>query len=174
MTAHFASIMQLGYVVDDVDAAIEHWAHKLGVGPFFVTERVPYAQVTFRGAPCDAQTKVALASHRGMQIELIEQVAGGPSIFTEFLARRGPGLHHVCALTDDLQTDLEAWSARGVEVLQGGSTTTGIGFAYLDTDPDDAGRVLELVHASAGLRRFFDRIEAAADQWDGRVTRHEL
>ncbi|MFN6979945.1 MAG: VOC family protein, partial [Gemmobacter sp.] len=98
----FGPVMQLGYVVPDLDAALRHWSGTLGVGPFFVTAAVPYAELTFRGAPVAAETRVALASHRGMQIELIAQVAGGRTVFSDFLARRGGGMHHVCALTDDL------------------------------------------------------------------------
>ncbi|GKY89590.1 VOC family protein [Sinisalibacter aestuarii] len=172
--AGFGKIMQLGYVVVDVDAAIDHWAGVLGVGPFFVSRRVPYAEVSYRGQPCDAEIAVALASHRGMQIEIIQQVAGGRSMFTDFIDRAGGGLHHVCALTDDLEADLASWKMRGVDVLMGGTTTAGIPFAYLDTDPDDCGRVLELVQPTPGLARFFAKIDAAAEAWDGREARVDL
>lgn len=174
MAAGFGEIRQLGYVVPDMDAAIEHWASVMGVGPFYVTSRVPYAEVSYRGAPCDAETSVALASHRGMQIEIIQQVSGGASIFRDFLDRTGGGLHHVCAVTADLEADLKAWKRRGVGVLQGGTTTAGIPFAYLDTDPSDRGGVLELVQPTAGLMRFFARIDAAAEAWDGKTARIEL
>ena len=174
MTAGFGTIMQLGYVVDDMDAAVDHWARIMGVGPFFVSSRVPYAKVHYRGAPCDAEIAVALASHRGMQIEIIQQVGGGTSIFTDFLSRTGGGLHHVCALSDDLDADLATWKSRGVDVLQGGVTTAGIPFAYLDTDPADQGRVLELVQPSPGLTRFFAKIDAAGADWDGVEARIDL
>ena len=174
MPAHFGRIMQMGYVVPDLDAAIDHWAGVMGVGPFFVSRRVPYAEVAFRGQPCDAEIAVALASHHGLQIEIIQQVAGGASMFTEFVERTGGGLQHVCALTDDLAADVAAWQARGVGVLMGGTTTAGIPFAYLDTDPAQQGRVLELVQPSPGLTRFFARIDAAGAAWDGQQARIEL
>ncbi|MFN3642755.1 MAG: VOC family protein [Gemmobacter sp.] len=170
----FGPVMQLGYVVPDLDAALRHWSGTLGVGPFFVAAAIPYAELTFRGAPVAAETRVALASHRGMQIELIAQVAGGRTVFSDFLARRGGGMHHVCALTDDLAGDLAAWAARGVGVLQAGRTAAGVAFAYLDTDPDDRGGVLELVQPTPGLLRFFARIDAAAATWDGRAPRIDL
>ncbi|MCL7466127.1 VOC family protein [Phaeovulum sp. NW3] len=172
--AGFGDVMQLGYVVDDMDRAIDHWARVLGVGPFFVANRVPYAQVSYLGQPCDAEISVALASHRGMQIEIIQQVGGGRSIFADFMARTGGGLHHVCALTDDLTRDLADWKTRGVDVLQGGVTMAGIPFAYLATDPDDRGRVLELVQPSPGLTRFFAKIDGAGRSWDGQDARIDL
>lgn len=174
MGATFGQIMQLGYVVDDLDAALDHWVRVMGVGPFFVADAVPYAEVHYRGAPTDAETRVALASHQGLQIELIQQTGGGRSVFTDFVARTGGGLHHVCALTQDLDADLVSWRSRGIGVLQGGRTKAGIPFAYLDTDPDDKGRVLELVQPSRGLLRFFETIEKAAETWDGETARHEL
>lgn len=161
------AVVQLGYVVADLREALDHWTGTLGVGPFLVTPRIDYAEVHHRGQPVQVEIAVALASHRGLQIEVIQQTGGGPSMFSEFLARRGGGLHHVCLLTDDLAADLAAWQARGVGVLMGGRTAAGIPFAYLDTDPEDQGRVIELVQPTAGLRRFFARLDALADTWDG-------
>lgn len=174
MSQRFGKIMQLGYVVHDLDAEVDHWTRVMGVGPFFVTGTVPYDTVTFRGAPCDAETRVAIASRDGMQIEIIQQTGGGASTFTEFLEATGGGLHHVCALTDDLEADIAAWAARGVDVLQGGVTKAKIPFAYMDTDPDNRGRVLELVQPSPGLLRFFDKIETTCAGWDGQTARIDL
>jgi catechol 2,3-dioxygenase-like lactoylglutathione lyase family enzyme len=169
----FGPVMQMGYVVPDLDAALARWTGVMGVGPFFVAD-VPMDGTQFRGSPVSGAMRVALAVHGGMQVELIQQVSGGRTAFTDFLDRRGGGLHHVCALTDDLDRDLAVWAARGVGVLQGGRTAAGVAFAYLDTDPDDAGGVLELVQPTPGLTRFFARITAAADGWDGTNPRIDL
>ena len=168
MAHHFGRIMQMGYVVADLDAAARHWSQVLGVGPFFVADAIPYETVHFRGRPIALSTRVAIAYHGDMQIELIQQVSGDPSTFTEFVQRRGGGLHHVCALTDDLGGDVAAWAARGVPVLQGGRTAVGIGFAYLDTGGGFDGALLELVEGRRGLLRYFETIRKAADEWDGR------
>lgn len=160
-------IVQMGYVVDDLDAALAHWTGVMGVGPFLVTPRIDYASVHYFGAPCDAEITVALASHHGMQIELIHQFAGGASPFRRFLDRRGPGLHHVCQLTDDLDADLAYWAQKGVGVAMGGVTTAGVPFAYLDNDREDHGGMLEIVQPTAGIMRFFDKLERLATGWDG-------
>lgn len=163
----FPPIMQLGYVVRNLDAALDHWVRVLGVGPFYVTGSVPYAQVQFRGRPIEIETRVAIAYHGDIQIEVMEQTGGDGSMFSEFLARHGEGLHHVCAETDDLAAMTARMAARGVGVLQGGQTKAGIPFAYFDTDPFDQGRVLEVVQPTPGLTRFFDRLKQAARDWDG-------
>lgn len=163
----FGPIVQMGYVVPDLDAALAHWTGVLGVGPFIVTPRIDYAELSFRGRPVRAEVAVALASHRGMQIELIQQTGGDPTMFTEFIARRGGGLHHTCVLSDDLDADLRAWAARGIGVLMGGRTAAGIPFAYLDSDPADMGGVVEIVRPTPGLRRFFAKLDTLAAGWDG-------
>jgi len=171
MTNHahplFPPIMQLGYVVRNLDAALDHWVKALGVGPFFVTPHVPYAEVHHRGRQIEIETRVAIAYHGALQIEVLEQTGGDVSMFTEFLDRRGGGLHHVCAVTDDLAALTARFAGRGVGVLQGGQTAAGIPFAYFDTDPDDTGRVLEVVQPTPGLTRFFDKLQVAASGWDG-------
>lgn len=163
-----SGIVQLGYVVPDLGAALDHWTKTLGVGPFLVTSRIDYAELHYRGKPIAIDNAVALASWRGMQIEIIQQTSGDDSMFTNFIARRGGGLHHVCVLSDDLNGDLAAWQAAGTTVLMGGRTAAGIPFAYLDSDPDDAGRVIEIVQPSPGLTRFFARLDQLAESWDGR------
>lgn len=174
MGSRFGKIMQMGYVVDDLDAAVDQWANVLGVGPFFIMETVPYASVTYRGKPCNAETSVAISSHAGMQIEIIQQTGGGESIFTEFLSATGGGLHHMCTLCEDLEADLAAWAKRGIEPLQAGVTKAKIPFAYLDTDPDNQGHILELVRPSPGLLGFFDKIDEASASWDGRASRIDI
>lgn len=163
----FGPIVQMGYVVPDLDSALRHWTQVLGVGPFLVTPRIDYAELHYRGRPVRVENTVALAAHHGMQIELIQQTGGEPSAYSDFIARRGGGLHHACILTDDLDADLGAWAARGVGVLMGGRTVAGIPFAYLDSDPADMGGVIEMVQPTPGLTRFFARLDTLAAGWDG-------
>lgn len=160
-------VVQMGYVVADLERALDHWTKRLGVGPFLVAPRIDYAELYLRGTPIRIENSVALASHGGMQIELIQQTGGDASIFAEFLARRGGGLHHVCMLSEDIERDLAAWRAAGTEPLMHGRTTAGIPFAYLDSDPDDEGRIIELVQPTPGLRKFFSKLDALSEDWDG-------
>ena len=36
MTPRFGPVMQLGFVVPDLDRAMAHWTGNVGVGPFYV------------------------------------------------------------------------------------------------------------------------------------------
>jgi methylmalonyl-CoA/ethylmalonyl-CoA epimerase len=50
-------------------------------------------------------------------VELCAPAAGGDSAIARFLARRGPGLHHVCFEVDDLPAALAALKAAGVRLI---------------------------------------------------------
>jgi methylmalonyl-CoA/ethylmalonyl-CoA epimerase len=50
-------------------------------------------------------------------VELCAPAAAGNESLTRFLARRGPGLHHVCFEVDDLAQSLAALKAAGVRLI---------------------------------------------------------
>ncbi|GMV06693.1 MAG: methylmalonyl-CoA epimerase [Gemmatimonadota bacterium] len=49
-------------------------------------------------------------------VELLEPL-GPETTVGRFLAKRGPGLHHIAYRSPDLQADLDALAARGVELI---------------------------------------------------------
>jgi hypothetical protein len=166
MSRLFGPVMQTAYVVRDLDAAMAHWTGTLGVGPFFVTQSVPYAEVRYRGRPITIATRVAIAYSGEQQVELIHQTAGDRSMFTDFL-ETGAGMHHVCVVAADYPAAIALAAGHGLEILQDGVTTAGIRFAYLDRPGTPRGSVLEVVEGSRGLLRFFDRLKQTAATWDG-------
>ncbi len=159
--------MQNGFVVPDLNAAIEHWARTMRVGPFFVFERVAFKECWYRGAPAtDIDLTVAIAYWGDVQIELIRQRNQVPSIYTDFAARGGSGLQHMGVMSQDLDADLARLKTRGIEPVQHG-TAPGMRFAYVPTDFHPGGMV-ELIEATPKAVAFFARIRAAARAWDGR------
>jgi methylmalonyl-CoA/ethylmalonyl-CoA epimerase len=60
-TTLFGPVMQLGFVVPDLEAAIEQWRRRIGLGPFFVLSGVEFAELRYRGQPTGVQMVVALA-----------------------------------------------------------------------------------------------------------------
>jgi len=158
--------MQNGFVVSDLEAAVKHWSGKLGVGPFFLLEHIPFGTLYFRGRPVTFDMSVALAQWGEMQIELIVQHDEMPSIYSEFRTRHGTGLQHVGVMTADLDADLARLRLNSVEPVQWGSTSTGIRFAYVNTD-DHAGGMLELIERGPAIEAFFGMVRQAAVAWDG-------
>ena len=41
MSRHFGAIRQLGYVVHDIEAAMDYWSKTLGGGPWLYNPKVP-------------------------------------------------------------------------------------------------------------------------------------
>ena len=160
-------IMQNAYLVTNLDAAIAHWTGVMGVGPFFLFEHIPFRELRFRGQPAGpVDLTVAIAYWGEVQIELVRQHDPTPSIYTEFAAARGTGLHHVGVLTESVERDLARWAGRGVRPVQEGRAA-GMRFAYLATDHHPGGMV-ELIESTPATTGFFARMHAAAREWDGR------
>jgi hypothetical protein len=99
-----------------------------------------------RGRPVEYKMRVALAWIGPLRIELI-QILGGDTVYDEFVARHGYGVHHFGLLVDDMPAAIAQAQAAGLEMTMDGS---GFGldgdghYAYLETD-DLLGTTLELI-----------------------------
>jgi len=92
------------------------------------------------------KVRAQVAEKEGLRVELLEAFPAGSGPLAKFLAKRGPGLHHVALCTADLEGDLARLQAAGVRPLKG-YPAAGLGgsrVAFLD--PKTTGGVLfELV-----------------------------
>ena len=166
MSVFFGEIRQLGYVVPDIEAAMDYWSRVLGVGPFFYAERVPVVNFTYRGAPSSPVTSVALANSGAVQVELIQQRNDAPTMYRDFVAAKGSGLQHVAYWTQNFDADMERLSARGFKVGMGGEVGARGRFVYFETEYHP-GAVIELSEVEGPKGRMFDLIRNAAAGWDG-------
>ncbi|WP_336951350.1 VOC family protein [Sphingobium aromaticivastans] len=83
-------LVQLAYVVEDMHAALAHWTHAVGAGPFFrMTVEVPDG--LYRGTRGPIVYEAAFGNHGWMNIELIAQSSPTPSVYREKLDSTGPG-----------------------------------------------------------------------------------
>jgi catechol 2,3-dioxygenase-like lactoylglutathione lyase family enzyme len=127
---------QIGILVRDLDEAlqtygalrtVESWA-LYTYGPEFV----PHLE--YWGQPGRFSMRIALGG-ASPQVELIEPL-DGPSIYHEWLALHGYGLHHLGFYVESLEVTIRAMTDAGFAVMQ---TGTGYGaegdggFAYFDT-----------------------------------------
>ncbi len=111
-------IRQIGYVVTDLDRALQSWV-ELGVGPWLVIRGLPM-RALYRGEPCETTLSLALSNSGELQLELIQQQDDAPSIFTEFLASRGPGYHQLAYWTEDFDATVKAVADAGWPVVWSG------------------------------------------------------
>ncbi|KPF85670.1 hypothetical protein IP70_11015 [alpha proteobacterium AAP38] len=167
MSRIFGPIMQNGFVVRDLDAAMRHWVEVLGVGPFYVLPRVAFAETTYRGQSVDIEMAVATAYSGDLQIELVQQLNSAPSVYRAFLDAGRQGLHHVGVASADYAADLARATAHGLTIAQGGRTQADTGFAYFDNEGAFPGTMVELFEATPALMKFFAKVQAASRDWDG-------
>jgi catechol 2,3-dioxygenase-like lactoylglutathione lyase family enzyme len=141
-------IDQVCVVVRNLDKAMAEYHDRLGIGPwrYFTFAKPPLRELTFRGEPANYSMRVAFAQYGQLQFELIEPVAG-PTIYHEFLAEHGEGIHHFGSIVPSLDAAIAEAEAAGYRVIQSGRGT-GLGgdggFAYLST-ADALGAVFELI-----------------------------
>lgn len=168
-TTLFGPVMQLGFVVPDLEAAARHWI-RLGVGPFYVLDRVEFADCHYHGEPVDFHMSVALAQWGNVQVELIQQRDEVPTIYTDFVLARHGGLQHLGVLVESVEDALGNLGDQGIQVVQAGSTAAGTRFAYVNTDRlpgAHPGGMIELIERSPAIESYFERVRRAAEDWDG-------
>ena len=163
MSALFGPVIQQGYVVPDIQAAMRHWIER-GIGPFFIEEHIrPKGE--YDGKPIRPDLSAAFAYSGDQQIEVIEQHDDDPTIYGDFLeVHPNGGLQHLAVWVDDIaQTtaDLET-AGRRYTVRQ----RYGDGHAYLDS-ADQPGVMVQLMARSGHLVELMDTIRAASIGWDG-------
>jgi catechol 2,3-dioxygenase-like lactoylglutathione lyase family enzyme len=171
MSRFFGEIRQLGYVVHDIEQAMEYWHRELGVGPWYYNPRVPIRNYRYRGREYEVHNSVALANSGPLQVELIQTRNDAPSMYRDFLAAGQAGLQHVAYWTSDYDADLARLTGQGFQVVMSGEVGDRGRFCYFDV-PAHAGAhpgtVIELSEVAGPKGRLFDLIRAAAQGWDGK------
>lgn len=104
MSRIFGQINQIGYVVHDLQASMEHWVAQ-GVGPWFYMDPVVTDYFRYRGADSGMKMAAAVANSGDIQIELIQPLNDEPSLYKDFLDVGREGAQHVAYWTADYQGD---------------------------------------------------------------------
>ncbi len=121
-------IDHLGIAVRSLEEGLRFYADALGM-PVCGRETVEAERV-----------QVAMLAAGASRIELLE-AADGDSAIAKFLAKRGPGLHHVALKVDDLRATAVRLAAAGAKVLGEPQIGAG-GHEYLFVHPSSTGGVL--------------------------------
>jgi len=129
-------ISQVAVVVKDLQRAMENYWKTLGIGPWSVYTFAPPAlrEPEVRRKSVHYSMRLALTKVGLVELELIEPLEG-PSIYKEFLAKKGEGLHHLGFVVDDLDGALAAFSNMGIDILMSGKWGDVSEYYYMDTEP---------------------------------------
>ena len=94
----------IGIAVSDLDAAIKLYAE------------TAHTEVTLRERLAEQGVELAFLNTGGSKLELLAPL-GPQSTMAKFLARRGPGLHHICYRVDDIVAELARLSKSGATLI---------------------------------------------------------
>ncbi|MDP8910734.1 MAG: methylmalonyl-CoA epimerase [Actinomycetota bacterium] len=126
-------IHHLGVAVDDLDEAVATYERLLG------------AEVEHRATVPEQGVDAASLRVGESRVELL--AALGPETFVgRFLAKRGPGMHHVAYEVDDIRLTLTELASQGAELIDAQPRRGLFGLEVAFVHPDSAHGVLsELV-----------------------------
>lgn len=122
-------IHHVAVVVEDMDKALSFWRDALGLSLH-----------ELRDVPAE-QSQVAFLPLQGAEVELVMPTSAESGI-AKYLAKRGPGMHHLCLQVDDLEGMLARLKAQGVRLINDVPRTTADGRQYAFIHPESTGGVL--------------------------------
>jgi len=97
-------IDHIAIVVDDIQSALGFWQEALGLKLAEVEE------------VAEQKSVVAFLPMGESEVELVKPTTDDSGV-ARFLAKRGPGMHHICFEVNDLQTILDELKAKGVRLI---------------------------------------------------------
>lgn len=166
-------IVQLGYSVPDIDAAIERWRSAFNVGPIFVNREIR-VQGIYRGAASVFYNTSAFIQWGNMQIELTQQLDDAPSMLRDVCP---PGETRVISyawFADEWASEVHQLNGQGFEtVFTAAVPAIGVQVAFVDTRAA-IGVLAEVHQNSEFLRNQYRKIAHAAASWDGTRPVREL
>lgn len=101
MESQLKKLLQIGIIVEDIEAATKKYEEILGMGPWKTggISAANMPKLHADGKPTDLEFKNAFFHCFGMEIELIQPVS--ESVYATWLKEHGPGIHHIAVVTND-------------------------------------------------------------------------
>ncbi len=156
-------IVQIGYLVENVQEGIAFWSKQLGIGPWMEFRNVTM-EGTYRGQPTSIRMHVALGYQGELQIELIEPVNDAPSPYRGADGKVLLGIHHIAWLSDRLEDSVQPMLESGCTIaLMAENPTTRV--AYLE-NPAAPAVLYEFIESTATAELIKQGI-ATSRNWDG-------
>ena len=122
-------IDHVAVVVTDLHQSLGFWRDALGIELH-----------ELRDVPAE-MSQVAFLPLAGSEIELVQPTTDDSGI-AKYLAKRGPGMHHLCLEVDDIVGMLAQLKAKGVRLINEQPRTAADGKSYAFVHPESTGGVL--------------------------------
>lgn len=123
------SINHVAIVVDDMEKSLAFWRDALGINLH-----------ELRDVPAE-KSQVAFLPLAGAEIELVKPTSDDSGL-AKYLARRGPGMHHVCLEVDDINGMMAQLKARGIRLINEEPRAAADGKRYAFIHPESTNGVL--------------------------------
>ena len=159
-------VHHVGYVVEDLEAAIDRFVRTQGVGPFFVIEHVPFDEVTYTGEPAVYDHSSAFGGWGPITVELTEVHAVEPAGLADALVKPGGGVGHVAWVVDSIEEESANLEPAGIRPFHTGRIGPVYG-VWFHGGPL-FGHPIEVLQRSEELLGFHEMARAAGENWDGR------
>lgn len=127
--AKVISINHVAMVVGDMESSLSFWRDALGL-----------ALHELRDVPSE-NSRIAFLPLAGSEVELVLPTSDDSGV-AKYLAKRGPGIHHICLEVDDLDAMVAQLKARGIRLINEEARFTSAGVKYAFVHPESAGGVL--------------------------------
>lgn len=167
MSRLFGEVRQIGYVVEDIEAAMRYWSETLGIGPWYYAPKIADKDFYYKGEPSPIERAVALANSGFIQMELVQQLNDAPSMYRDFLKAGRTGVQHFAYWTTTFDAHMAAATAAGMKVGMGGQVGANGRYVYFDCEYHP-GTVIELSEVNGPKGALFKTIRDASVGWDGK------
>ena len=127
--SHIKSINHVAVVVNDMEKALAFWRDALGM-----------EMHELRDVPAE-KSQIAFLPLEGAEVELVMPTSDDSGI-AKYLAKRGPGMHHICLEVDDIVSMLAQLRAKGIRLINEEPRTGADGKKYAFIHPESTAGVL--------------------------------
>jgi methylmalonyl-CoA/ethylmalonyl-CoA epimerase len=122
-------INHVAVVVDDIEKSLAFWRDGLGM-----------QMQEMREVPAE-KSQVAFLPVAGSEVELVRPTTDDSGI-AKYLAKRGPGMHHLCLEVDDIAGMLAQLKGKGIRLINEEARIAADGRRYAFVHPESTGGVL--------------------------------
>ncbi len=102
--ARVKSVDHVAMVVGDLNASLGFWRDALGI------------DVREVRSVSSEESQIAFLPLHGSEVELVQPTSQDSGL-ARFLAKRGPGMHHICLRVDNLDEMLDQLKGKGVRLI---------------------------------------------------------
>ncbi len=123
------AVNHIAVVVDDMEKSLAFWRDALGIELH-----------ELRDVPAE-NALVAFLLLAGAEIELVKPTTDDSGI-AKYLAKRGPGMHHICLEVDDIESMMAQLRGKNIRLINEEPRASSDGKKYAFIHPESTGGVL--------------------------------